>query len=253
MKFQNKYIKEIGFEIECVFRSRDREAVQNLCSINNWVLSTDISIHTTRTYRCSAEIKFHYTLDELNSKIPELQKLFALVYSGKKYNAGGHIHLSFNDYSTYFKIATWEFVNHFQTEYKLFAKNEEEKSRIDTYFAKLYKSKADYIYQTNEQLKVSGKNNRYFTVNYNSYQAHNFQTIEFRVFCLTHKYSQLQKNIKFLLKTVNNYLKEVKPLDFEIKLTTPKKVGKIKVIKTLGFSETENVSNTENSGVQNEN
>lgn len=236
---KSKYIKSIGFEIECVFKHSDQAAVFELCDRNGWDRNeSDVSTHTTRVFDCKREIKCFYKIEDLPAAVPEFKKLFKLVHSGKKFNSGGHIHVAFKEYPIYFKIASWDFVKFFQDEYKKFAKNEEEKCRINSHFAQDYKSKQDFIYQTNQQLNVrdGAKNNRFFIVNFNSFPAKGYETIEFRVFCLSHAYKQLERNVKFLNKTINEFLKNSPELDVEIKLKTPVKTGKLKIVKNLGFS-----------------
>lgn len=239
---KSKFIKSLGFEIECVFKKTDKEAVEKLCRINNWELSSDPSIHNNRTYNSSAEIKFKYNIENLENIIPEIKKLFTLVKSGKKFNAGGHIHVCLNNRSDYFKLASWDFADFFQQQYKLFAKTDEEKSRINCSWCKDYLSKQDFIQQTNRQLceRDGYKSNRYFAINYNSFPAKGYETIEFRIFCLTGRYTQLTKNINFLIKTINSFLKKSEDLDFEIKLNPQNKQDKIKINKKIGFSEIEN-------------
>lgn len=221
---------KIGFEVECVYADNDRDGetdkVKEICLKNHWIKSFDGSIRTTPTYNVEAEIKFHYDLKELNKNLPKIKKLLSLIKSSQAFGCGLHMHLSFEEICNYYKLSCWKFVDYFQKEYIKYAKTEEERERKNNTFCKFYPNKELYIANTNEQLKTTQKNARYYAVNFNSFNIH--QTIEFRIFVGTDKYSRFVDNINFLIKTINDFLSQEKEISFGIIKDTPlKSKGKI--------------------------
>lgn len=223
---------KIGFEIECVYKSSNANKVSSVALKNNWRVSGDGSIRTNSEFPFCSEIKFHYDIDELKNNIEEIKKLFEFVESGNKFNCGLHIHVSFDNIQTYYKLCSWKFIDFFQKRYKGYATTEEEKSRIINNYSKFYNSKEDFIFMTNDQLKYPGKNSsRYHAINFNSFNL--YKTVEFRIFAGTNSITKFVKNTNFLIETLNEFLKTAKPIDIGIKKKTPEKKGTIIIKKEI--------------------
>lgn len=219
---------KIGFEVECVYKRINEDLIRELYLNNRWQKSCDGSIRTSPTFPNECEIKFHYDLKELNSNLPKIKKLLELVKSGEDYHCGLHMHISFEEICNYYKLTCWKFVKYFQEKYSEYAKNLEERSRINNPYCKFYPNKELFIVNTDYQLRATGKNERYWCVNFNSFNIHN--TIEFRIFTGTDKYSRFTDNINFLIKTINEFLNEQKEIAIGIIKDTPEK-SKPKVIR----------------------
>lgn len=244
------FVGRIGFEIECVWNRDNNAEICRIIQENGWKKECDGSIRETQKYPFGYEIKFHYSLDELEGKLPIIERFLSLVQSGKRYGCGSHIHISFAEIPNYFKLANWEFVSFFQSKYLDYAKTIDEKNRIHNHFSEFYKSKEDFIRNLNVQLSWNPllrdrkPSERYHSINFNSFNLligegvckKPLETIEFRIFNGTNKISKVVKNINFIIKIINQHLKKTN-LKIGIQKETPKKIAPIIIRKFIGVTQ----------------
>lgn len=231
MKIKNTINGAVGFEIECIVSNENYIKVKELCEEYHWARESDGSINPSRACPNTCEIKFYYPISELNENLVKIENLFKLIKVNR--SCGGHIHISFLNTGDYFKLCNFDFVNHFQEKYKSYAKTTIEKNRVNSRWCRNYDNKLHFKTTVDNQLRTNGKIDRYFMVNFNSFNIHN--TVEFRVFAATNKINKLVKNVNFIFDTINSF--NYKSIEIAIEKTLPTKKGKIVINKQLGFSE----------------
>jgi len=190
--------------------------MKDFCRNLNWVVGSDGSVHSShRGSENWAEV-------EIKTKAIEEQDIPILKENLRKFwefkpeaneSMGVHIHISFNrktkEKERYFALCSWEFVDKFQKDYLQTFKSMLEQNRQHNNFAHFYNNIRDFKSYTRVQLVNQGKEGRYKSVNFNSYNL--YGTIEFRIFPMN-TYEKVCEYIDFVV----NHAKEFKAETLEI-------------------------------------
>lgn len=194
-------IDKIGAELEFGTNYADKTILRNVKGTD---ITGDGSIHAKKATR-AREILLQAT------KIKDIDGLKQRVLGLKKYvnetnnSMGFHIHVSFKNHSDYAKIYNYNFYREFIKEYAKNFTTKEELSRLNNSYCSRYKSLKHFSNNTSQQVLSEYKSNRYFAVNYNSYNIHN--TIEFRIFPANNP-ERLIQYIDFTVNFIKDWLKK---------------------------------------------
>lgn len=209
---------KIGAEIECIVKKKDAQKLKDLCDNLNYVLSSDGSIRDYNYAKEEArEIKIKpYDIKDIKKMSEDIKKVFKLIKVNK--SCGLHIHLSFEKLSNYYKLCCWKFVEQFQNSYNNKFSLAIEQERKQNHFSKFYDTEISYNMDVNDQVakpKSYGKpSSRYHCINFNAFVL--YKTVEFRIFCATSKIKKFKDNVNFLLKNVDDFLKQENFKSFEV-------------------------------------
>lgn len=222
---------KIGLEIESYTLEIDN--LIQYCKTKNWSYEDDGSIREprNRNYR-TIEFKVGvYKIEDLNKMIEDLKIPFEMVKVNN--SCGLHINVSFDNITDYYKLLSWDFVNNFQEKIKREFKTQKEIKRLNNHYCKLYLSDDEFNILTERQLKTTSKvSERYFSVNYNSFNLH--KTIEFRIFASTTSIKKLKSYLKLLFESIEEHLSKTtiqdKTLNISLKRVTQN--DKKPIIKT---------------------
>lgn len=212
---------KIGVEIECIVPEKNTRKLKTLCTKNNWAYTSDGSIRGYTSTEVPVEFKAGvYDISNKKVLFREVDKAMKLIRVHE--SCGLHMHLSFNNLTDYWKLLSYEFADYFQKLIKIRFVKPVDLRRLEAMWCKFYYSQDDFKKQTQEQLRTTQKNNRYFAVNYNSFNIHN--TIEFRIFAATSNIEQFKSDVDFLLNSVEEFLnrKKFEGIAFEVKYKKPK-------------------------------
>ena len=229
MTFKGK----IGCEVECIIKSSKIDEVYLLCENKHWKMTSDGSLNAGRGYHTKEIHVGVYSLDDKDRMFVDLKELFELINVNE--SCGLHIHLSFEKTSDYYKLLNWKFVDGFQNEIRKKFKTTLEIGRLNNSYCHFYNDEKNFIYHTNIQVKNYGKVDRYWSVNFNSFNL--VKTIEFRIFAPTNSITKFKNYFNLLTKQVDGHLKNTKfeTIDLKIKhkKISPLEINKPKVIKTI--------------------
>jgi len=215
MVFEGK----VGCEIECLSDSSNRTMLRRFAQENNWRVNDDGSIGGERFNESTFEFNSKpYNTSETKDFVKHAEDILKLVRVNK--TCGLHFHISFADLENYYKLASWDFIQYFQEKIKQLFKSKEEVRRLSNHYCKLYTSENDFKTTTNNQIADTHKSSyRYKAINFNAYNL--IGTIEFRIFAATSKPRKFKKYLIFLLKTINDYIKNNSFKEISIKLEGP--------------------------------
>lgn len=224
---------KIGIEVECIVKNNKVAELRNICHTNQWNFGSDGSIRNY-SYPSETGVEFTigpYSLDDIPNMLNKLEEALKLVKVNS--SCGLHFHLSFNNIAVYYKLLNWNFVSLFQQKIVSKFKSRLEQGRLNNNFCKFYTSESDFKTQTTIQLDSFCKNNRYFAVNYNSYNLH--KTIEFRIFAPTNKVKKVKSYINLVLNSIKSYLKDAQfnPLVVDVPNKKPHKKSPIIIREIL--------------------
>jgi len=238
----------IGIEIECITKNRNRVKLSNLCSELNYENSSDPSIHDYNSSTENArEFKSKiYNIKEIKQLFIDVKRILKLI----KVNSccGLHVHLSFDKMPNYYKLLCWKFVEQFENAYNTTFTQEIEQQRKNIRWCKVYGTEINFNLDSTQQVSNSHKGNyRYHSVNFNAFNQH--KTVEFRIFPGTNKIMTFKKYVNFLVKNVDDFLKTEKFNAIEVakKMTTLKPKEKVIIREIIKRAES---NSGENQNVQ---
>jgi hypothetical protein len=196
----------IGVEVECLVLKNKLSSVNAFAKNKNWEMGFDGSIRGDNDTHESKEIKLRYDLEDLDKLFEDYEKLAESIVVNK--SCGLHFHVSFKEPIIYFKLASYDFAKLFQDKIVALFRTEDEKYRLHCRFCSLYTNETNFLNVTSKQLSSVFRPGepRYRAINYNAYNLH--QTIEFRIFAPTTKIEVFKKYVLFLMKTIEDYIKD---------------------------------------------
>jgi len=203
----------IGAEIECYFQDSKFSEVKELVLNNHWKIESDGSIHSPDSGDwIEKEIKFDYSISEINTMFEKVKELFELVEVND--SCGLHFHVSFEDSTYYFKLCKYDFIKYFQEIIDKAFKTPKERKRINYHYCQFYKNEGDFLTSVSNQINSYNKDgSRQHSVNFNSFNIHN--TIEFRIFASTNSIRKFKSYTNLLLKSLSKYIKTQKEIKFD--------------------------------------
>ena len=193
------HIKDIGIEIEAAV---DRTIQRT----TDYMIVEDGSIHSDIGSAREVVTKPFKNMSKMRACIKDIYK--HIVHTNT--SMGVHLHIMMKKDHDYYRLQSYDFVKYFEQKIVETA-SPNLLRRLENTYSKKFRDKESFMIHADKQSNTTGKpSSRYHMINY-CYKSHG--TIEFRIFDSPKNCKTTLGYIKFLTKTVNDYLKTAKKLE----------------------------------------
>jgi len=217
-RFWKYRVRDVGIEIEGGFKESIKTSKRR---DKDFTITRDGSIHTYEqgSYDYEVVTKPFKNLAKLRNTIKHIYKYVVEA----NHTMGIHIHIAVKD-RDYYKLHSYDFVKYFEQKIRDLD-SETLIKRFNNSYCKPYDDARQFSRIANRQAYYDYKDSsRYYFINF-CYKLHG--TIEFRIFNVTKDPERAYSYVRFVVKTVNDFLSKKKLQKFTETLVEPTTVTKV--------------------------